>query len=83
MNYEYETIYKQGYDKALLDIKNWFEGHSISLKQNRMYNKKDINLLLDAFLYNSDTFIKYGDFTEFVLSPDRKRVTLSKREVSI
>lgn len=78
MNYSYEVAHKQGYDKALMDVKDWFERHSISLKQNRMYNEKGINLLLNAFLYNSEVFKEYGGFTEFVLSPDRREITLSK-----
>ena len=32
--------YTGGYLKALLDVRNFFEGHSVVLKVNRLYNQK-------------------------------------------
>lgn len=69
-------LYRQGYFKALLDVKNYFDKHSESLKHNKMYNSKKIPLLLQAFLDNADELIMWGDEIELVLSKDGKGVFL-------
>ena len=69
-------LYRQGYFKALLDVKNYFEKHSESLKHNKMYNAKKIPLLLQAFIDNADEMIMWGDEIELMLSKDGKNVFL-------
>ena len=78
MNFYEECLYHQGYDQALLDIRNWLELHSEALKRNRLYNQKGLSMLMNAFLENRDTFRDYGQSTEFVLSNDRKKIFLDK-----
>ena len=75
--YTYNVAYNQGYSRALLDVKNWIEKHSISLKQNKMFNEKGIIALLKAMGDNEETFEKYGDETEFTVTSD-KRVVLGE-----
>lgn len=43
-SYTESQIYRNGYQKALLDVKNWFERHSWILKMLRMYNKKYVEM---------------------------------------
>ena len=69
-------LYRQGYFKALLDVKNYFDEHSESLKHLKMYNSKKIPLLLQAFIDNADEMIMWGDEIELELSKDGKRVFL-------
>ena len=69
-------LYRQGYFKALLDVKNYFDTHSESLKQFKMYNSKKIPLLLQAFLDNADELIMWGDEIKLKISKDGKRVFL-------
>ena len=71
--------YRQGYFKALLDVKNYFDTHSDNLKYLKMYNSKKIPLLLQAFLDNVDTMIIWGEHIELKLSKDGKRVFLDKK----
>ena len=79
MNFVEESIHRQGYFKALVDVKNWFDQHSETLKCNKMYNKKGISLMLNAFLNNMDTFMKYADFTEFIVNTDKTKVVLGEQ----
>ena len=71
--------YRQGYFKALLDVKNYFDTHSETLKNLKMYNSKNIPLLLQAFVENADTMMFYGDNLNLKLSKDGKRVFLDKK----
>lgn len=69
-------LYRQGYIKALLDVKNYFDKHSDALKYNKMYNSKKIPLLLQAFVENADEMIMWGEDIELMLSNDGKSVFL-------
>lgn len=69
-------LYRKGYFKALLDVKNYFDKHSESLKCLKMYNSKKLPLLLQAFIDNADELIMWGDEIELKLSKDGKRVLL-------
>lgn len=83
-NFILDTTHKQGYDQALLDVKNWIERHSKSMKYHKLNNAKGIMMLMNAFIENSEKLREYGDYTEFVLSSDKKKIILnSKNEVDI
>ena len=83
-NFILDTTHKQGYDKALLDVKNWIERHSESMKYHKLNNAKGIMMLMNAFIENSEKLREYGDYTEFILSSDKKKIILnSKNEVDI
>ena len=34
-----ETVYRQGYDRALSDVRDWFDNHTMSLKRDKMYTR--------------------------------------------
>ena len=70
-----ETARRDGYFQALLDVKNWFERHSNSLKLCRMYNQKNIEMLLLEISKNADAFQKFGDDTEIFFEFEKKKVT--------
>lgn len=76
MNFDYE----QGYFKALVDVKNYFDSHSDTLKHLRMYNSKKIPLLLDAFIRYHEKMIKVGDAIDLKLTADRKKVILDENK---
>ena len=74
MNFDYE----QGYFKALVDVKNYFDSHSTILKNLRMYNSKKIPLLLDAFIRYHEKMIIVGDQIDLKLTADGKKVILDE-----
>lgn len=65
-------IYRNGYAKALLDVKNWFERHSQSLKWCKMYNSKNIEMILSAISQNAEAFQEFGDDTAVFFKCDPK-----------
>ena len=75
-SYTESQIYRNGYQKALLDVKNWFERHSWSLKTSRMYNKKSVEMLLNAICKGADTLMEFGDDTAvyFEYDKDKKKI---------
>ena len=74
-NFLQASAYESGYAQALLDIKNWFERHSIALKCCQIYNQKNIEMLLSEISKNADTFQKFGDDTEIYFEYEKKRIT--------
>lgn len=64
--------YENGYTKALLDIRNWFERNSDFLRLAKMYNKKGINALLKGMLDNRTAFMDMGEMTVFRITKDDK-----------
>lgn len=66
--------YENGYLHALSDVKNWFERHSISLKTSRMYNQKNIEMLLNTISKNAVIFQKYGEDTEMYFKHEKNKV---------
>ena len=64
--------YENGYTKALLDVRNWFERNSDFLRLAKMYNKKGINVLLKGMLDNRTTFMDMGEMTVFRITKDDK-----------
>lgn len=71
-------IYRDGYQKALLDVKDWFERHSNSLKWCRMYNRKDVEMLLNAICKGADTFMEFGDDTAVYFEYDKYKKKITK-----
>lgn len=66
----YESIYRDGYFKALLDVKNWFEQHSNSMRYFRMYNAKGLTKILNAMIKDIEQFMEQGEDLEIVI-PDK------------
>ena len=63
LNFEY----KQGYFKALVDVKNYFDSHSEMLKCYKMYNAKKLPVLFQAFIDNYQKMIYEGDSIEITI----------------
>ena len=53
--------YTGGYLKALLDVRNFFERHSIALRYSRLYNQKGVMQVLNALIENRDELRVTGD----------------------
>jgi len=73
-----ETVYRQGYDRALLDVKEWFDRHSMLLKMERLYSKQGIDLLLNALIENSERFSVEGDEMELYYNKNEKKMKCMK-----
>lgn len=65
--------FRSGYTKALLDIKDYFEYHSESLKHNKVYNSKVIPTLINSLIENRDEMMRIGGKNlELILTKDKK-----------
>ena len=53
--------YEGGYTKALIDVVNWFENHSIAMRHNKLYNRQCVEKLLNALLENRAELRETGD----------------------
>lgn len=73
-----ETVRRDGYFQALLDVKNWFARHSISLKNNKMYNQNGIRLILGALADNADYFSEMAEDTELYYDKENKKMRVVK-----
>ena len=76
-NFLQELDYENGYKKAVIDITNYIDKHSASLKFNKMFNHKGLHALLAGIIDNIDTFMNEAEDTEFIVTKD-KRVVLEK-----
>ena len=70
--------YRQGYIKALIDVKNYVDSHSCVMKQWKIYNSKKLSMLLQAFIDNADEMIAMGDMIELTLTFDQTSIKKSK-----
>lgn len=70
-NFLQERDYAHGYQKALQDVFNWFNGHSESLTFNKMYNRQGVALILKCMADNADTMQKLGDSIEFMIHDEQ------------
>lgn len=50
-----------GYTKALVDVLNWFEGHSEDLKFHKMFNCKGVIAILKALIDHREELRVTGD----------------------
>lgn len=65
--------YRQGYLKALMDVKDYLDYHSESLKHNRAFNSKKIPLLCQAFIDYHEVMMTYGGSElELILTKEGK-----------
>lgn len=76
VDWKKETVRREGYFQALLDVKNWFERHSVILKNNRMYSKNGISLILSAMADNVDFMSVVGEDMELYYDKERNKIGL-------
>lgn len=76
VDWKKETVRREGYFQALLDVKNWFERHSMILKNNRMYSKNGISLILSAMADNVDFMSVVGEDMELYYDKERNKIGL-------
>lgn len=74
--------YKNGYNKALSDVFNWFEKHSESLKFHKMYNNKSILALLKCMSNNSESMLELGEDCDFIIKKDGKSIIVTLGELN-
>lgn len=79
LNFEY----KQGYFKALQDVKNYFDSHSDVLKKHKMYNAKKLPILLQAFLDNWDKMVYEGDNIEITIKEVQNEHNTVKKQNTV
>jgi hypothetical protein len=60
------------YLKALIDVLDLFEMHSVSLKHFRLYSHKHVHALLAACIDGRDTLRKWGGYADIIRVQDGK-----------
>jgi guanylate kinase len=70
-DYYFDTGYRKGYFKALLDINNFFDNYSEMIKYHRLNNSKRIKQVLQAILEGREFMLEYGADVDFILVRDK------------
>lgn len=70
-----ETAKRTAYQQALNDIDDYFQSHSITFGMLRLYNKKNIEMLIHAIAKNAEQFQEYGADTELHFNFEGKKIT--------
>lgn len=81
-NFLLERDYENGYRQALIDVRNYIDGHSVGLKALRLSNCKGICSLLQAIHDNADVFMEHKEDVCFCVK-DGKNVVFSGFDSSI
>lgn len=69
--------YNHGYSKAVLDVYEYFMNHSYSLKYQRLYNQKGIEMILRQLVENRQELRMYGD-VKLLYNPKEKTMRSEK-----
>ncbi|MBO7715765.1 MAG: hypothetical protein J6S85_19540 [Methanobrevibacter sp.] len=75
-NFLESCAYDNGYQQAVLDLKNYVEKHSESFKCYKLFNYQGFITFLNAVLENQDAFMKEKEDTVFILKEENKRKKL-------
>ena len=70
--------YNRGYTKALTHVLNFFDEYSDALKFNKMYNQKDIHIVLNFLLDNRNELRETGTIDNVVVRKTGKQTYLEK-----
>ncbi len=80
VNFLAERDYAHGYQKALSDVKNWFNNHSDTLKYHRMFSSTGVLTILSAMEKNSEIMQDCAEDTEFNFKVENKKLKVFVRE---
>ena len=69
--------YEHGRLTALLDLVNWIERHSESIKFHRLNNFAGLLAVVKCLLDNREAFQKYADTLELKVKRDGKKLLVS------
>lgn len=64
-NFLQERDYAHGYQKALQDVRDFFERRSNAIKVLHLYNKDGVNLILKGMVENAEEMQELGSDIEF------------------
>ena len=70
-NFLQERDYANGYQKALLDVRDFFERRSDAMKVLHLYNKDGLNLILKGMVENAEEMQELGSDIEFEISDEK------------
>jgi hypothetical protein len=70
-NFMQECDYSHGYQKALLDVRDFFERRSVAMKVLHLYNKDGLNLILKGMVENAEEMQELGGDIEFEISDEK------------
>lgn len=77
-NFLKECDFENGYKQAVLDILNYIDKHSETMKHNKLFSYNGIRLLLRAIQDNHDVFFRDKEETEFIYT-NNKKIILEKK----
>lgn len=78
-----EVVYSMGYDRALSDVRDWFDNHTMSLKRDKMYSQNGIRMVLNALADNSERLSEDGRDLELFYNKNEKKLRVVKDFVSL
>ena len=70
-NFLQERDYAHGYQKALQDVRDFFERRSVAMKVLHLYNKDGLNLILKGMVENAEEMQELGSDIEFEISDEK------------
>ena len=70
-NFLQERYYANGYQKALQDVRDFFERRSVAMKVLHLYNKDGLNLILKGMVENAEEMQELGSDIEFEISDEK------------
>ena len=70
-NFLQERDYANGYQKALQDVRDFFERRSDAMKILHLYNKDGLNLILKGMVENAEEMQELGSDIEFEISDEK------------
>lgn len=73
-DYSFDTNYRKGYFKALLDTNNFFEEYSQTIKDFRLNNINGLKKILKALLDGREYMMKYGYHVDFTIVCDKNNI---------
>ena len=72
--------FNRGYTTALINVLSFFDGHSDTMKANKLYNQKGIHSVLDFLMKNREELRETGTIEGVIVCKDGKNTVLRKVE---
>lgn len=82
-NFLNERDYAHGYQKALLDVYEWFTKHSEAIRLLKMYNRSGVELILKGMSENAETMQELGSEIEFEVSDEQVENKIVHKSIKV
>lgn len=66
----------RGYTKVLVDVQNFFESHSETMKYYKLYSYKGILAVLSALIQHREELRETGTVDDLIVKKDKKNIII-------